>query len=98
MEIQNLIPVQLICSEYNVPISFINTLQEFQLVEVIDEDNNFYIHTKQIKKVEKMIRLHYDLDINIEGVDVIYNLLKKVESLKQEITQLNNRLRLYEDL
>ncbi|MFG6686675.1 chaperone modulator CbpM [Mariniflexile sp. HNIBRBA6329] len=98
MEKQNLISVQLICNQYNVPISFINTLQEFQLVELIDEENNFYIHTNHIKKVEKMIRLHYDLDINIEGVDVIYNLLKKVESLKQEINVLNNRLRRYEDL
>ncbi|MBP0902946.1 chaperone modulator CbpM [Mariniflexile gromovii] len=98
METQNLISVQLICNQYNVPISFINTLQEFQLVELIDEDNNLYIHTKHMNKVEKMIRLHYDLDINIEGVDVIYNLLKKVESLKQEINVLNNRLRLYEDL
>ena len=44
------------------------------------------------------MRLHFDLDINLEGVDAIYNLLKQVESLKEEITALHNRLRFYEDL
>lgn len=98
MEAQNLISIQILCNRYNIPVSFINTLQEFQLIEIIAENEDFYIHTKQIKEVEKMIRLHYDLDINFEGVDAIYNLLKQVESLKQEITTLHNKLRLYEDL
>lgn len=43
------------------------------------------------------MRLHYDLEINIEGIDAIYNLLEQVNSLRKEITTLNNRLRLYED-
>ena len=98
METRDLISVQLLCERYNVPISFINTLQEFQLVEIIVESEDPYIHTTQIKEVEKIIRLHYELDINLEGVDVIYNLLKQVESLKREVTILHNRLRLYEDL
>lgn len=98
METRDLIPIQLICKRYNVPVSFINTLQEFQLIEIIIEKDDFYIHTTQIKEVEKMMRLHFDLDINLEGVDAIYNLLKQVESLKEEITVLNNRLRFYEDL
>ncbi|MFD1163933.1 MULTISPECIES: chaperone modulator CbpM [Hwangdonia] len=98
METQDLIPIQVICKRYNIPVSFINTLQEFQLIEIIVEKDVFYIHTTQIKEVEKMMRLHYDLDINLEGVDVIYNLLKQVESLKNEINTLHNKLRFYEDL
>ncbi|WOD42954.1 chaperone modulator CbpM [Hwangdonia lutea] len=98
METQDLIPIQIICKRYSIPVSFINTLQEFQLIEIIDEKDEFYIHTAQIKEVEKMMRLHYDLDINLEGVDVIFNLLKQVESLKNEINTLHNKLRLYEDL
>ena len=97
METKNLISVQLICKRYNVPVSFINTLQEYQLIEIIVEKDDFFIHTKQIKEVEKMMRLHYDLDINLEGVDAIYNLLRKVDSLEQEITTLHNKLRFYED-
>lgn len=98
MEAQDLIPIQLLCKRYSIPVSFINTLQEFQLIEIIVEENDFYIDITQVKEVEKMMRLHYDLDINLEGVDAIYNLLKQVESLKQEITTLHNKLRFYEDL
>jgi single-stranded DNA-specific DHH superfamily exonuclease len=97
MEIQDLIPIPKLCIHYNVPVSFINTLEEYQLVELVAKNNNLYIQTKQISKVEKLIRMHYDLHINIEGIDVIYNLLKQNESLKEEITTLNNRLQLYED-
>ncbi|GAA4941012.1 hypothetical protein GCM10023314_12410 [Algibacter agarivorans] len=96
MEPKDLIPIQLLCKRYNVPVSFINTLQEFKLIELIFEKDAFYIHTTQIKAVEKMMRLHYDLDINFEGMDVIFNLLKKVELLHEDIIALHNRLKRFE--
>ena len=98
METQDLIPVKVICKHYKIPISFINTLQEFELITLTIEKNDFFITKKQLKKVEKIVRLHYELDINFEGIDAIHNLLEQVESLKKEIRILHNRLRLYEDL
>lgn len=98
MGTKNLISVQLICNHYSIPVSFIDALQEFQLVEIIVENEGLYIHSEHIKKLEKMMRIHYDLEINFEGLDAIYNLLNQVESLKEEITLLQNKLRFYEDL
>lgn len=98
METRDLIPIELVCEHYKVPVSFISALQEYELIELTVKNDSFLIHKKQIKKVEKMTRLHYDLEINIEGIDAIYNLLEQVNSLKEEITSLHNRLRLYEDL
>ena len=98
METTDLIPVQIVCKHYNVPVAFITTLEEFELIEVTMENNDVFIHKTQLKRVEKMARMHYDLDINFEGIDAIYNLLEQVDSLKREITDLHNRLRLYEDL
>lgn len=97
METTDLIPIQLICKHYKIPVAFIDTLQEFQLVDLIFKEEDFFIHKKQLKKIEKIARLHYDLEINIEGIDVIYNLLEQVNTLKQEIATLHNKLRLYED-
>ena len=37
--------------------------------------------------------LHYDLDINLEGIDAIYNLIKKIESLNEHILELRNKLK-----
>lgn len=96
MEAQDLIPVKLICKRYNVPSSFIIKLQEYRLIEVVVERNNVFVHIAEIKKIEKLMRLHYDLNINLEGVDAINNLLQQVENLQQEIKFLQNKLNRYE--
>ena len=43
-----------------------------------------------------MIRIHRELNVNIEGIDVVFNLLNKVDVLQSEINAVRNRLRLYE--
>jgi hypothetical protein len=97
METRDLIPIGLVCEHYSIPVAFIIRLQEFQLIELTLKKDVFFIHKTQIIEVEKIVRLHYDLEINIEGIDAIYNLLDQVNTLKNEIKILNNRLRLYED-
>jgi hypothetical protein len=97
METRDLIPIELVCEHYEVPVSFINALHEFELIKLTLEKDKLLIHKTQIKKVEKMSRLHYDLEINIEGIDAVYHLLEQVNTLRKEITTLQNRLRLYED-
>jgi hypothetical protein len=80
-----------------VPVRFITALQEYELIEITITDNQDYLKTNQLNAIEKMIRLHYDLDINFEGIDAIYNLLKQVEQLQDEVRILKNRLNAYED-
>jgi hypothetical protein len=96
MKTKDIISIQEICIHYNIPISFITALNEFELVEIKTIQKIQYIKTSQIKGIEKMIRLHYELDINMEGLDVVYNLLKQVESLQEEIIELDNRLKFHE--
>ena len=98
MEAKNLISIQQVCKQYSVPMAFINALSDYELVEIIVIKNENYLKITQLQEVEKMMRLHYDLDINLEGIDAIYNLLKQVEILQEEIKHLNNKLRFYEDL
>jgi hypothetical protein len=97
METQKLISIQQFCEHYKISTAFINDLKEYELIEIIVTDNQDYIKITHITQVEKMIRLHYDLNINLEGVDVIYNLLNQVDSLKKEITELQNKLNFYEN-
>ena len=97
METKNLISIPQFCKHYNVPITFIKALDEYALVEIIVANSENYLKITQLNEVEKMLRLHYDLDINLEGIDAIYNLLKQVESLQEEIVSLKNRLNFYEN-
>ncbi|NRD24617.1 chaperone modulator CbpM [Winogradskyella litoriviva] len=98
METTHLISIQQFCTHYNVPKTFINALHEYDLVEITITDNENYIKTNQLNDIEKMMRLHYDLDINLEGIDAIYNLLKQVEALQNQVVTLRNKLKIYENL
>jgi hypothetical protein len=96
MDTTHLISIRQFCTHYNVPVSFIDALHEYKLVEITITDNDNYLKTNQLNDVEKMMRLHYDLEINLEGIDAIYNLLKQVENLQSEIVALRNKLNFYE--
>lgn len=96
METSNLILIEEVCIHHKVESSFINTLNEFGLIEIIVVENDHYISNEQLKDLEKMIRLHYELDINLEGIDVISNLLKRIDHLQEELNTIKNRLRNHE--
>jgi hypothetical protein len=98
MEVTDLISITTFCTHYNVPVTFINDLQDYELIEIVVSDDDNYIKTTQLNEVEKLMRLHFDLHINLEGLDAVYHLLKRVENLQSEVTSLQNTLRLYEDL
>jgi|SRR6476646_169228 len=96
MEPQQLIPASDFCVYYNIEISFLRTLHEYGLVQVTTQNETVFIDTDDLRDVEKIIHLHQDLDINLEGIDAILQLLKRLEKTQEEITSLRNRLRLYE--
>ncbi len=95
---KQLISIHKICESYQIPESFFDELQAFELLPVYTENNETMIDEEQLPQVEKLMRLHYDLHINMEGLDVIINLLNQIQDMQAEINRLKKRLRLYEDL
>ncbi len=96
METRNLILIEQFCMHHNIEFSFINSLHEFGLIEVIELNDAKYLANEQLKDVEKMMRLHYELDINMEGLDAISHLLKQIDDLQRELIATQNKLRLFE--
>ena len=96
METNNLILIEQLCIHHNIEFSFINALQEFGLIDVIIIEENKYLANEKIKDVEKMMRLHFELDIKMEGIDAISNLLQQIDNLQKELLSAKNKLRLYE--
>jgi chaperone modulatory protein CbpM len=96
MEKQERINVSHFCTYYDVDITFIRSLHDAGLVSLdIQEDENF-LDYEELGKLEKFVRLHHDLSINTAGIEAISHLLEKMEFLQQEITNLKNRLGIYE--
>lgn len=96
MEPQHLIPAADFCVQYNIETSFLHALQDYGLLQVTTVQETHFIEAANVPDVERIIRLHRDLAINLEGVDAILQLLKRLENGRDEIIALRNRLRLYE--
>jgi hypothetical protein len=96
MNSKDLIQIKQFCLYHEIENTFITELHNYGLVQIIVLEEDEYLQPEQLPAVEKMIRLHYDLKINLEGLDVIANLLDKIEVLQQNLTATQNKLRLYE--
>jgi hypothetical protein len=95
MQEHELISAQEFCSHHQVEMNFIYSLREYGLVNVINNEGSDYLSMDQLNELEKIVRLHYDLNINMEGVDVILHLLKQLETSQQEMNELKNQLKFY---
>ncbi|MBL4592498.1 MAG: chaperone modulator CbpM [Flavobacteriales bacterium] len=97
MENQEYIPIHQLCTTYQVEITFFNELNEVGLIEITTIAEKQCLHQDNISDVEKMIRMHLDLEVNIQGIDVVFNLLQKVDKLQEKLIATENRLRIYEN-
>lgn len=95
---EHLISTDEFCAHYHVEYTFINSLQQHGLIEITTIDEGSFIDHDHLKNIESLLRLHYDLDINLEGIEAITYLLNRVKNMQEEITELKNKLSLYEDL
>lgn len=97
MKIKHFIATKTICSQYNIEFSFVDALNKIGLIQIKVIEQNKFIHQDQIGDLEKMIRLHHDLNVNIEGIDIVFNLLDKERELRNELNILKNKLKFYEN-
>jgi len=96
MQTEYLISVDEFCANHNIEISFISSLEQTGLIEITTIKKTGFINAEQLQQLEKFIRLYYDLEINLEGIETITHLLQRMNSMHDEILMLRNRLRLYE--
>jgi len=92
---QELISIQTICDSYDVPFSFFEDLRNYEIISLQEEGAIYYIEENTLPQVERIMRLHFDLHINMEGIDVIINLLNKIDQLEKQNNILKNDLQFY---
>ena len=85
METQELIIVDLFCQQYQIEINLLDDLEEVGLIEIVVLQEKKYLNRNQLATLEKIIRLHNDLNINKEGIDIILNLQERENQLLSEI-------------
>ena len=96
MEQYNYIAVDEFCISHGITTQFMVQLHEFGLIEIFQKKNVHYFSNEELPKAEKIIRLYSDLDINLVGIEVIHDLLERIDRMQGEIRSLKNKLRIYE--
>jgi hypothetical protein len=91
MEPEELIPAKDFCMYHNIEYSFISSLEDSGLIRITSVEQSVYIPAEEMQKLEKFVRLHYDLDINLEGIETINHLLEKMDEMQKEIIKLRNK-------
>jgi hypothetical protein len=71
-------------------------LNDSGIIEIIVLDDKKYISNEQLKDLERATHFHHELNINLEGIEVIYNLLNQIKSLQEELNIAKNKLSLFD--
>jgi len=96
MQNKNLIPVELCRTHYNIELSFIQSLKQYGFIRIISVNSSEFIDADELQTLEKFIRMHYELDINMEGIEAINFLLERVQNMHDEIAYLKSKLNVHE--
>ena len=75
--------------------SLTDILEDWDLIDTQMSDGRRCLSFSQLPDVERYSRMYYDLDINMEGIDVIHHLLQRMDGMQREIDRLRGRLRFF---
>jgi hypothetical protein len=97
MKAKDMIPADEFCVHHEIEITFVQTLRRQGMLETVVMGDQLFIPVSELGHLEKIIHLHFELGINIEGIETITHLLDRITAMQEHITMLNNRLKGLED-
>ncbi|MBK9254062.1 MAG: MerR family transcriptional regulator [Saprospiraceae bacterium] len=95
METNKLILLEHCCQHYNIEISFIDALNEFGLISITQINEDRFLSHDDLREMEKIVQFYYELGINLEGIEVIINLLHQMNVLRQELDTTKSKLKVF---
>jgi len=96
MPASKLISVKEFCHHHQVETELIMAFESHNLIALVKEKRSYYIPNQSLALAEKLLRLHLELGINLEGLEVLLPLLDRLEKSNQELNELRIRLDFYE--
>ena len=92
MKNEQLVSLDTLCTHYKIETSFIHSLNDYGLLEITRVDEIECIDQDNLSELESLMNLHYELHVNMEGIDVINHLLKRMKEMQKEVIMLRNRI------
>ncbi|MDD5084804.1 MAG: chaperone modulator CbpM [Candidatus Omnitrophica bacterium] len=66
---------------FGKPPRLIKRLVDLELIEPVEREPELYFSTDIIPKIEKLMRLHYELGVSWPSMDFVLELLDKIDEL-----------------
>ncbi len=98
MEIEKYFLVNQFCVSHEVEYTFIESLDQIGFIEIHQIENQDYIHLERLPILEKAIRLTQDLSLDINELEIILDLLEKIENLQEENKLLKSKIEMYRNI
>lgn len=78
------------CENQKIEISFLIELSKEGIVRIEKREEIDYLDQNDLAEIEMFARWHYDLGINLEGIDAMRHMLEKIKYLQKKINLLEN--------
>ena len=91
------ISVEEIIRLYKIDYTFLDQLIDSELLHPQTENSIRYIIYEELPHLERFANWHYDLDVNLPGIEIIHKLLNQMEELRNENRSLLQNVLKYED-
>jgi hypothetical protein len=96
MKKNNLILVESLCNHYEVELSVFWSLNDVGLIQIETIDDAAFIPETKLSDLDKIVRLHTELNLNWEAIDVVFNLLHQVDDLQIALKSVRQKLETYQ--
>ena len=80
------------CQGHALEETFLYELQEFDLIRIVEVGRQPAIHRRELHRLERLVRLHHDLEISPQGLQAVQHLLNRLEAMQDELWQLRRKL------
>ncbi|MHA6697317.1 chaperone modulator CbpM [Chryseobacterium sp. A321] len=73
---------------YQIEVEFFQELESCGLIQTRIENEVTYLLYEELGQFERLLNFHYDLEVNVPGLEIITRLLTQIESLQSENRRL----------
>ncbi|MGB3776272.1 MAG: chaperone modulator CbpM [Leeuwenhoekiella sp.] len=92
MKTESMILAESFCKSHAIEVTYIYALRDHGFIELVEEQETVFLKTEELPKLEQIVRFNRELEINLEGIEVIIHLLNRIENLQEETRHLKNTL------
>lgn len=80
------------CDKAQVEITFVSALQEEGILSYHTMEEEDFIEISFLPELEMFCRWHYDLGVNVEGIDAMRHMRSKMSEMQEELNLLRSKL------